>query len=131
MPGFQLPGPNEFGEPLLAIFAEMSRATIAPELKARLADVCWSTQKKRDSTLIAPIIQAYLASAEAFFRPVTDEKDIDRCLRWDAATQRLKRVLQLATMTKHELLGKVKETYECVFKNFIVESHLERGKPLE
>jgi hypothetical protein len=124
MPGFQFPGPNDFGEPLLAIFAEMARSADDPEFKARLADVCWSTQKKRDSSLIAHAIEAYLASVENLCRPVTGEKDIDRCRRWDAAVVRLKRALRLATMTKHTLLENVKEAYESVFKNSLAEAPL-------
>jgi len=124
MPGFQFPNPEDFGESLLSIFAEMAREAHDPEFKARLADVCWSTQKKRDFTLVALAIEAYIASAENLCRAVADEKKIDRCRRWDAATVRLKRALRLATMTKHTLLDKVKAAFEDVFKNSLAEAPL-------
>lgn len=124
MPGFQFPDPDDFGEPLLAIFAEMSRAADDPEFKARLADVCWSTQKKRDFTLVALAIEAYLASAENLCRAVAGEKDIDRCRRWDDATVRLERALRLATMTRHRRLDTVKAAFDGVLKNSLAEAPL-------
>lgn len=63
MPGFAFPRPNDFGEPLLAIFVELAREAADPEFKARLADLCWSSQQKRGFTLVGPAIEAYLASA--------------------------------------------------------------------
>lgn len=124
MPGFQFPGPDDFGEPLLAIFAEMTRGANDPEFKARLADVCWSTEKRRDPSLATLAIEAYLASADNLCRAVAGEKEIDRCRRWDAATVRLKRALRLATMTRHALLDKVKVGFEGVFKESLAEAPL-------
>jgi len=131
MPGFQLPGPDDFGEPLLMVFAEMARCPDDLEFQARLADLCWSTQKKRDFSLVAPAIEAYLASAANFCRHVKEEKEIDRCRRWDAACVRLKRALRLATMTKHKLLKKVQAAYEHVFTNSLTKApFLELGSLL-
>lgn len=124
MPGFQFPGPDDFGEPLLAIFADLARAACDPEWKARLADLCWSAQKKRDFSLVAIAIEAYLASAGHLSVPVAGETNIDLCRRWDTATVRLKRALQLAAMTRHALLDKVKLSFEGVFKTSLGEAPL-------
>jgi hypothetical protein len=124
MSNLQLPGPDDFGEPLLAVFAEMARGTGDPEFIARLADVCWSTQKKRDFTLVAIAIEAYLASGDSLRRTVAGEKEMERWLRWDMATARLKRALQLAAMTQHALLDRVKAAFDDVFKHHLADAPL-------
>jgi len=115
MPGLQFPGPDDFGETLLAVFVELTAQTADPEFKARLADLCWSSQQKRNFALVAPAIEAYLASAASLCQPVLGESEIQLCQRWDAAALRLRRALQLAKMTKHKLLDTVKAALDHVF----------------
>jgi hypothetical protein len=114
IPGIQSPGPDSFGEPLLAIFAELSSEADDPEFKARLADLCWSAQRKRSFALVAPAIEGYLASAANLCQPVPGESKIEFLQRWDWAAVRFKRALQLAKMTRHKLLDTVKAAFDNV-----------------
>src|SRR6266446_7125674 len=62
-PGVQFPDSGDLGEPLLAILSVLVHEATDPEFKARLADVCWTTQKKRDFQLVAIAIESCIASA--------------------------------------------------------------------
>jgi hypothetical protein len=119
--GVRFPDSDDLGEPLLAILAALVHEAIDPEFKARLADVCWSTQEKRHFPLVAIAIASYIASAGHLSQPLPDEKDIDRLIRWDAAALRLRRALQLAKMTKHRLLDTVKATFDNALAKYIEE----------
>jgi hypothetical protein len=70
MTGFSLPGPQDFGDELLALFSSLIPNATDPEFRARLTDVCWSTPKKRDFKLVAIAIESYLAAAQNLFTPV-------------------------------------------------------------
>jgi hypothetical protein len=120
--GFYLPDVDDLGEPVLEVFARLAEEASDPEFKARLADVCWSTQTKRPFALVAPAIESYIASAENLTKPVSGEKDIDRLKRWEASALRLRRALQLAKMTKHQLLGEVRCAFDRALAQHI--SHM-------
>jgi hypothetical protein len=115
IPGTKFPGPEDFGEPLLAAFADLANEAADPEFKARLADLCWSTQQKRNFALVAPAIEAYLASAASLCQAIPGETEMQLCQRWDATALRLRRALQLAKMTRHKLLDTVKAAFDQVF----------------
>jgi hypothetical protein len=117
MPNLQLPDPEDFGEPILAILANMAREASDSEFKARLADVCWCTQIKRHFPLVEIAIRGYLDSSKRLRSPVVGEDSVDALRRWEHATIRLKRALQLAKTLRHTLLPNVQLELQSVFRD--------------
>lgn len=103
----QLPDSDDIPESLLPVLATMATKSKDGEFKARLADLCWTTQKNRHFPLVAIAIEGYVTSASALAKAIPGEKDIERLMRWEAATLRLRRALQLAKSTNHKLIGQV------------------------
>jgi hypothetical protein len=108
----QIPDADVLPESLLALFAPMAAEINDPEFKARLADVCWTSQKQRNFSLVTIAIEGYVASATALAKPIQGETDIQHSIRWESAAVRLRRAIHLAIGTKHKLLPQVQLTLD-------------------
>lgn len=87
-PDFRVPGLEDISERHLAALKEWLPEITDPELQARVADVLWSAERRKDYRIAGTAVDAYLASAVQLEDP----------LEWPYCVDRIERALRLAAM---------------------------------